>query len=335
MFNLPILLLGGTGQIGQLTAKALRGRYPKLPLLIGGRDDAKAQRVASELGYAEAVVIDAKADDLGFGSRPLGAIGAFYADERLTSLRYAHARSIPHLGISSGIYEVAPEVAIHMQRPDAAAIVLGYEWLVGATTVATLTFAKPYARIDSIRIGALVDEEDRGGPAVAEDFARLASVMPSVLSRKDGAFVWRKGDDARCSFRAIDGTSIAASGFSSIDIAGLAATTGANDIVFAIGTGVSSSRRAGSTKSTEIIIELSGLDAAGAPLRSRHAVVHPGGAAPLTALGVSMVLERLAGLDGKSAQQAGLFFPYQVLDHAEYLGRLAQEGGRLMTLPLA
>lgn len=331
----PILLLGGTGQIGQRTAEALRARYPDLPLLIGSRNEAKGQQVASGLGHAEAVIIDAHADDLGLGTRPISAVAVFYADERLASLRYAHARGIPHLGISSGIYEVAPEVAIHMQWPDRAAIVLGYEWLVGATTVATLAFAKPYARIDSIRIGALVDEDDPGGPAVAEDFARLASVMPSVLARKDGAFVWRKGEDARCSFRAIDGTSIEASGFSSIDVAGLAATTGANDIVFAIGTGVSSSRRAGGTKSTEIIIELSGVDAAGRALHGRHGVVHQGGAAPLTALGVSMVLERLAGLDGKPAQQAGLFFPYQVLDHGAYLDRLAQEGGQLMTLPLA
>lgn len=331
----PILLLGSTGQIGQRTAETLRARYPDLPLLIGSRNEARGQQVASGLGHAEAVVIDAHSDDLGLGTRPISAVAVFYADERLASLRYAHARGIPHLGISSGIYEVAPEVAIHMQRPDRAAIVLGYEWLVGATTVATLAFAKSYARIDSIRIGALVDEDDQGGPAVAEDFARLASVMPSVLARKDGGFVWRKGDDARCSFRAIDGTSIEASGFSSIDIAGLAATTGANDIVFAIGTGVSSSRRAGDTKSTEIIIELSGLDAAGSALHSRHGLVHPSGAAPLTALGVSMVLERLAGLDGKPAQQAGLFFPYQVLDHGAYLDRLAQEGGQLMTLPLA
>ncbi|WP_294393747.1 NAD(P)-dependent oxidoreductase [uncultured Sphingomonas sp.] len=335
MSLLPILLLGGTGQIGQLTAKALRARHPDLPLLIGGRNEPKAQRVAGALGNAEAVMIDPHADDLGLGDRRIGAMAVLYADERLASLRYAHARGIAHLGISSGIYEVAPEVAIHMQRPDAAATVLGYEWLVGATTIATLACAKPYARLDAIKIGALVDEEDQGGPAVAEDFERLASVMPSVLARQDGAFVWRKKDDTQCAFQAIDGTVIPAAGFSSIDIAGLAAVTGASDVVFAIGTGVSSSRRAGGTKSTEIIIELSGLDASGALLRSRHAVVHPGGAAPLTALGVSMVLERLAGLDGEPATPAGLFFPYQVLDHANYLGRLTQEGGQLMALPLA
>lgn len=335
MSNSPILLLGGTGHIGRFTAASLRERYPDLPLLIGSRNRQKAEQVACALNHAEAVVIDPDGNDLGLGDRQVGAVAVLYTDQRLASLRYAHSRGIPHLGISTGLYEVAPEIAIHMQRPDAAAVVLGYEWLVGATTIATLTAAKAYARVDAIRIGALVDEEDWGGPAVAEDFERFTSVISSVLARRDGAFVWRKGEDAGFTFRAIDGTAIAASGFSSIDIAGLAAVTGASDIAFAIGSGISSSRRAGGDKSTEIVIELSGQDASGASLSSRHAVFHPGGAAPLTALGISMVLERLTGLDGKPATQAGLFFPYQILDHENYLSRLTQEGGRLVTLPLA
>lgn len=331
----PILLMGGSGEIGRLTANALRLQHPDVPLLIGGRSKPRAQQVASALGNAEAVIIDPRAEDLGLGDRPIAAVAVFYADQRLSGLRYAHTRGIAHLSISSGIYEIAPEVAIHMQRPDAAPIILGYEWMVGATTVATLTAAKAFARIDSIRIGALVDDEEQGGPAVAEDFERLATVMPSVLARSDDACVWRSRDAAGCEFRAIDGTAITASGFSSIDIAGLAAVTGGRDITFAIGTGISSSRRAGGAKSTEILIELTGIDAANAPFRSRHAVFHPGGAAPLTAIGVSMLIERLTGLDGNPATKPGLYFPYQVLDHAAYLARLEQDGGKLMTLPLA
>lgn len=327
--------MGGTGQIGRFTAQALRKRYPDLPLLIGSRNGQRAERVAGALNHAEAVVIDPNSDDLGIGDRQIGAMAVLYTDERLASLRYAHSRGIPHISISTGLYEIAPEIAIHMQRPDAAAVVLGYEWLVGATTIGTLTAAKAYSRVEGIKIGALVDEEDWGGPAVAEDFERFASVMSSVLARRDGAFVWRKGDDAKSKFRAIDGAEIPADGFSTIDIAGLAAVTGAGDVEFAIGTGISSSRRAGGSKSTEIIIELSGLNEAGTPMRSRHAVFHPAGAAPLTALGISMVLERLAGLDGEPATQPGLFFPYQILDHEDYLERLTLEGGRLMELPLA
>jgi hypothetical protein len=328
MTTAPILLMGGSGSIGRRTADALRAAHPELPLLIGGRDPVKTGKAANEIGNAEGVSLDPDAPDLGLGDRPVRAVAVFYSDERLAGLHYAHARNIPHLGISSGIYEIAPEVAIYMQRPQAAAIVLGYEWLVGATTVATLECAKSFARIDNIAIGALVDEQDGGGPAVAEDFERLSRMLPAALSRRDGAWVWRSGDEAKARFRAIDGTMIEASGFSSIDVAGLAAETGARNVEFNIATGVSSSRRRGESKSTEIVIELKGEGKDGRALESRHAVFHPGGAAALTALGTSMILEGLAGLNGPPTP-AGLYFPYQVLDREAYLSRLASQGGSL------
>jgi hypothetical protein len=84
--------------------------------------------------------------------------------------------------------------------------------------------------------------------------------------------------------------------------------------------------------STEIIIELVGEDHAGRPLRTRDAVFHPEGAAPLTALGVTMILERLTELDAAPPAKAGLYFPYQLLDSATYLARLAANGGRVLTL---
>ncbi|SJZ84841.1 saccharopine dehydrogenase [Consotaella salsifontis] len=328
----PILLMGGYGAIGRLAARELRSRYPDLPLLIGGRDLAKAREAAAELGEAEGVVLDPGADDLGLGKRPARAVAVFYSDDRLAGLRFALSRGVPHLGISSGVYEIAPEIGSFMLKPTASPVVLGYEWLVGATTVATLQAARAYDRIDDIVIGALVDEEDGGGPAVAEDFERLHRMMPSALTRRDGAYLWRGEEDAVASFQAIDGTRMEASGFSSIDVVGLAAATGAPNVQFNIATGVSSSRRRGEPKSTEIIIELSGRDHLGQTLRTRHAVFHPRGAAPLTALGVSMLLERLTGLDGKPPTSPGLYFPFQVLDPAVYLSRLEAGGGGLLKL---
>ncbi|WP_299998210.1 hypothetical protein [uncultured Cedecea sp.] len=153
----PILLMGGTGAIGRLSARALRTVYPDVTLLIGGRDLVKSRQVASEIGQAEGVVIDPRADDLGLGDRRVGAVAVFYADERLAGLRFAQGRRVPHLSISSGVYEIAPEVATYMHSPNAAAIVLGYEWLVGATTVASLACAKAFSKIDKITIGALVE----------------------------------------------------------------------------------------------------------------------------------------------------------------------------------
>ncbi len=73
----PILLMGGSGAIGHHTARALRAAHPDVPLLIGGRDLAKAQRAAEHMGGARGVLIDSAADDLGLGDRPVSGVVVF------------------------------------------------------------------------------------------------------------------------------------------------------------------------------------------------------------------------------------------------------------------
>lgn len=328
----PILFMGGSGAIGQQTAGALRKMHPGLPLLIGGRDLGKARHAAHEIGNAQGVEIDASANDLGLGDRPVSGVVVFYMDHALAGLQFAQKRGVPHLSISSGIFEIAPEIATFMHTPDAAPIVLGYEWMVGATTVSTLAVARAFREVHDIQIHALVDEQDTGGPTVAADFEHLNKMLPAALTRRDGVYVWREGEDAKATFRAVDDTQTEASGFSSIDVVGLAAATGAPNVQFNIATGMSSSRRHGGPMSTEIIIQLAGLGTNGEPLQTRHAVIHPAGAAALTGLSVAMVLERLLGLDGGAPVKAGLYFPYQLLDADAYLERLRAEGGELREL---
>ncbi|MBL6082461.1 hypothetical protein JMJ56_31335 [Belnapia sp. T18] len=332
MSSAPILLMGGSGAIGRWTTRFLRDVHPDLPLLIGGRELAKAREAAARLGNADGAVLDLAAVDLGLRAQPVSAVAVLFPDDRVAGLHFAQARGVPHLSISSGIYEIAPEIAAFMHKPGAAPVVLGYEWLVGATTIPTLEFAKAFGRVRDITIGALVDEQDTGGPAVAEDFERLNSTLPAALTRRDSHYIWRAGEDAKAAFRAVDGTWMDASGFSSIDVVGLATATGAPSVQFNISSGVSSSRRRGEPMSTEIIIELAGDDHAGRALRSRHAVVHRKGSAPLTGLGVAMLLERLVGLDGNPPTPAGLYFPYQLLDSAPYFARLKQIGGEVLTM---
>ncbi|PLR46618.1 saccharopine dehydrogenase [Chimaeribacter arupi] len=330
----PVLLLGGSGAIGHQAARALHATYPDLPLLIGGRDVTKAQRAAADIGGAEGVQIDLTSADLGLGEREISAVVVLYKDHSLAALRFAQSRRVPHLSISSGVFEIAPEIANFMQAPGESAIVLGYEWLVGATTVPALHLARAFSQVHEIRIGALVDEEDVGGPAVAADFEHLNHLLPAALTRRDGVYLWREGEEAKSVFPALDGTHIDATGFSSIDVVGLASATGAHSVQFDLGMSISSSRRKGGAFSTEIILEMSGLDVAGMPHHTRHAVVHPGGAAPLTGMGIALLLERLVGLDGKPPVAPGLYFPYQILDASHYLARLAKEGGELRDVPL-
>jgi len=330
----PVLLLGGSGAIGRQTAQAMHKTYPDFPLLIGGRDLSRAQSAAANIGGAEGVEIDTSSPNLGLGDREVSAVVVLYKDHSLATLHFAQSRGVPHLSISSGVFEIAPEIASFMTAPRASAVVLGYEWLVGATTVPALHLSKTFSQVDEIRIGALVDEQDVGGPAVAADFEHLHHLLPAALTRRAGVYIWREGDDARTTFLAVDGTEIDATGFSSIDVAGLATATGAHTVQFDLGMGISSSRREGGTFSTEIIIDISGLDHSGKALHTRSAVVHPGGAAPLTGMGIALLLERLIGMDGKPPVAPGLYFPYQILDAAHYLTRLEEENGQLLQLPL-
>ena len=328
----PILLVGGAGEVGRQTVRNLRLVHPAVPLLIGGRDLARAMKVAGDARHADGVTIDLGAADLGLGDRPVSAVAVLFTDERSATLRFAQARGVPHVSISPGIVEIGIETAAFIHAPRAAPVVLGTEWLVGATSVPTLAFAKTFARVDTIGIGALLDEEDAFGPAANADLERQTKTMPAALTRRDGAWRWRTGEDAKTSFRAADGTAMEADAFSPYDVLGLAMATGAPNVEFSLALGISSSRRRGEPMSTEILIDLAGEDQAGRPLRMRHAIIHPEGQMPLTGLGVAMLLESLIGLDGRPATPAGLYFPHQLLDPAAYFDRLARIGGEVLTL---
>ena len=328
----PILLIGGSGIVGRWTARHLRNAHPQAPILIGGRDLARATQAAAAIGTAEGVMVNLEADDLGLGDRPVSAVATLFMDERIAGLRFAQSRRVPHISISPGINEIGPEVAAYIHAPNAAPVVLGTEWLVGATTIPTLEFAKGFRRVNDIKIGALLDEQDAFGPAAYADLERQTKTMPAALGRIDGAYVWRGGNDAKAMFLAIDGTEMEATALSPHDVVGLANTLGAPNVQFNLAIGTSSSRRRGEPLSTEIIIELAGEDHAGKQLRTRHAVVHPQGQMPLTGLGVAMVLERLVGLDRKPITPPGLYFPYQLLESKAYLHRLEQAGGDILTL---
>jgi len=332
MSHAPLLLIGGSGVVGQFTARAIRAEHPDVPLLIGGRNLAKAQEVAASIPHAGGVAVDLAADDLGLGDREVGGVVVLVKDDSLASVRFAQARGVPHVSISSGAAEIGPDVAAWIHRPDASAVVLGADWLVGAATIPTLKLAERFSRVASIKVGALLDEQESAGPATEHDFKRLGEIMPAALTRRDGAFFWRAGENAQAQFHAVDGTLVQATAFSPFDIMGLANATGAPDIAFNLATAVTSSRRRGEAMSTEIIIEMSGEGHDGQPLRLRQAVVHPQGQRPLTAAGVTLLTERVTGLDGRPAPAPGLYFPYQLIDFDTWYARIQKTGGQLLTL---
>ncbi|MFC6631787.1 NAD(P)-dependent oxidoreductase [Microbulbifer taiwanensis] len=328
-----ILLIGGSGFAGGWATKQIRDAYPDQHLLIGARDMERAQTMADVLGRAEAVAIDLSEEDLGLGDLPISAVAVFFADPSVAALRFAQSRCVPYLNIAPALFELGPEMAAYMHRPDTSAVVLGTEWMVGATTIFALRFAEAFDLIEEVRIGAILDEKDDFGPSAMTDYNRQTDVMTAALARKEGAFFWRMGDDRETVIHAADGTATNAVAASYNDVLALSTALHVQNLQFDLAIDVSSSRRRGERPSTEILIEIAGTDRAGAAMRTRHAVISPGGQMPLTGLGAALVLERLTGLDGNPATPSGLYFPYQLLNPETFFARFEQIGGIVQEFP--
>jgi hypothetical protein len=326
----PVLIIGGSGHVGSLTARTLRKLYPELPLTIGGRDLGRASAVAREVGGADVAKIDLERPDLGLpGGQAYSAIAVFVKDDTLNSLRYAQAKGVPYLSISSAMFELAPEVGLYIHRPTSAPILMDSLWLTGAATLPALHFAREFRTLEAIEIAAVLDEQDLGGPAALADLERLTRVVTSSMLLKDGRWTWVSGADAVRSIRDVDGNELQAQSYASPDLMSLAAATDARSIRFDLAVGQSASRRRGEPFSTEIIIELVGQRHDGQTVRARHELVHPAGQAPVTAMGVAVGIERLLGLAGGPPVAPGLYLPHVLIEPAYMLRRLEEAGTRI------
>ncbi len=330
----PVLILGGSGQAGAGTAALLRRWHPTLRLTIAGRNLERAQRVADELGGATAVTVDLGRGDLGLpADRGHSAVVAAIWDKHLHGLDYAQRHGLPYLSISSGLVDVAPEVVAGAQRPSASPILLASHFAAGAGVLAALHVAREFGRVESIRIGAVLDEQDAGGPAGLADLERLFIASSAGLQRRDGVFTWLPASAAVAEVRATDGAVLPAQSIPILDVPSLAHATGAPNVRFDYALGESAGRRRGGAPSLEVRIDVEGVDVAGDPLRVSRYLVHPDGQRPLTALGVALGVERLLGLRGEPAAP-GIHTPESLIDPAYAVQRMAELGASFVDAPM-
>ncbi|MFQ6398312.1 saccharopine dehydrogenase [Nocardia sp. KC 131] len=327
-----VLIMGGSGQAGAGAAAVLRRWYPTLPLTIAARDLDRAQQVADELGAATAVTIDLQRSDLGLSTdHSYSAVVAALWDNRLHGLRYAQRRGLPYLSISSGLVEIAPEVVAGAQRADAAPILVASHFCAGLVVLAALDSARDFDRIDTIRIGAVLDESDIGGPAGIADLQRWSEVTSAGLVRRDSIFTWVDGPDAQAGVASVDGTVLPGQSIAVLDVPSLALATGAPNVRFDFAVGESAGRRRGEPVSAEVRIDIEGTDPTGAPLTTSRYVAHPAGQRPWTALGVALGVERLLGLRGEPVAP-GIHTPEALLDPVYVVERMAEIGTTFETV---
>jgi hypothetical protein len=324
-----VLFAGGSGFVGRTAVRWFRDRHPDIPVLVGGRNLQAASEVAQEVGAAEAVAIDLDQPRLGLDDDIAVAAVVMLAPEAgLKGLSYAQDLGIPYLNINTALTEIGPELALFAHRATAAPVVLASHWMAGAATFLALNSAKGFEVVQSIRLGAIVDEKDPVGPAALEDMERVHGFAPAAMIFEGGRRVWLSGDAAKGKFESVDGRSLDATAFSTFDTASLHTVTGAADVRFDLVNGESSSRRRGGEAATEIVVEIEG-EADGRTKRSRSTLEFKHGTASLTGLSIVLCLASVLGLNDRSPAHPGLYLPELLSDPKWFLNELHSAGATI------
>ena len=329
----PVLIIGATGVIGSRVVEALRILQPHVPLTLVSRSIKESEALAVRIGNASAVEIDLARPDLGLPD-PLqfSALAIFLKDNSLNALKYAQAKHIPYMEISSAVFEMGPVVAQYTQSPISSAVLMNSNWLAGTSTLAALYFAKQFKAIDSITVSALLDEQDIGGRAAAVDYERQTQAVTSALAMQNGSWRWLSSSEKAGSFTDVGGRETISEAFGNMDVLSLAAATDAKNVKFEFAVGETTARRMGKHFSHEIIITIVGTGIDGTIHSVRHELVHPEGQAPMTALFAAIAIERLTGLRGGPVRP-GLYMPHQLIDSTYAMTLLQHISAKVKSLP--
>lgn len=348
-----ILLVGGYGVVGAQVAAMLRRHHPDLRLLIAGRRLEAATELATRLGNAEPVRLDTHAPDpLESIAGPLDAVVMLVHDHDDVTLRSAVKRGIPYLDITRGSSAQARAYVTTALLDPAAPVLFASNWMAGVPAIIAMHQARTLAKVSSIALSILFYGNDKGGPDSEGASDTLAEPFESRMSGQ-----WKKtasmGDPIPMRFPG--GMERPVYRMAMADMMTLAQATGAQDVAVRLGldnattgritsflvrTGLwsvlQSERMAWLRKRLshnptakgaphEIVIEVAGQTAGGAPASLRATLLDPAGQSHLTAIGVVTNLERLIGL-GCTPLRAGIAIPETSPDGARLLALLAAEG---------
>ena len=322
----PVLILGGYGSVGSRTARALRQLHPELPLVIAGRDTAKAEALAAELGHAISAPLDLERDDLGLPAdlEPAVVLTAV-RDLSLRTQNWAAAQGAAYIALSDGVFEIGPAIAGFIRQPGAAPVVLLGHSMGSVPALAALHAASDFERIEAIEVGLVFDPADPLGLASQVDMERIGAIGPAPLVRSEGLWRWIAAPQTERSFTGIDGRAHQGATVGLVDVFSLSASA-AKSVRVDFAEGQTASTLRGEGPSHEVIIEITGLRKDGREGRFRWELVDPDGYAALSAKGIAVVIEGLFGLAGKPRPISGLHLPETLVDTGHLMRRLAGFG---------
>jgi hypothetical protein len=323
--NPSIMLIGGAGVTGSAIAKLLRCRYPDLELIIAGRDVEKAQELASAID-ARAISLDLNAAFAGLQMIKPSAVAMLAKDSSLQGLGWSQDLGIPYIGISSAAFEHGVDLVHALARKPSAPVTIAGHWFAGAVTIAAIELASNFDATCSITAGITIDKNaTSGGPASAADFERVSNSTKATLARRDGVYVWESDGQSGYPFRSLGREMVVGNGSVSIDVAAIGAATNAPNVRVLEHWADSYHFLNTGSPADEISIEIEGM--IDGQLRTQRMTLQlPNASGSLTAISVTIALERMLGLDGSPPIQAGIYGPENLIAAADFIARLKQAG---------
>jgi len=332
-----ILIAGGYGVVGSQIAELIRQRHPTIPLLLGGRNPASAKALVQRLGNAEAVALDleSSAPVAGLSAKPAAVLNVVNDPHNYLLLDCVRA-GVPYIDITRWT-ERMREAIVRMALEDnfRAPVMLGSAWMAGVAVILAQAASESFSVVDRIDLDILFAMADKAGPNSAEYMDRLS--IPFDI-KVNGELQQRMPFTDPKTVDFPGGYSGKVYRFDVPDQMTLPSTTGAKSVSGRIGFDSGSAtgslafmansgimkllnrpmfdglRRGllynpGEGAAHELVIEVEGKDSGGRPSKQRVTVLDPEGQTHLTACGAVIQLERVLGLDGLSAPEAGIHFP--------------------------
>lgn len=326
-----ILLAGGYGVVGEQVARVLRKRHADVEILIGGRQIAKARKLADEIGQASGVVIDVTKARPMRDIENIDAVGVFIHETDDQLLHEAATRGLAYMDITRGWDAMARALAAAALHDPKAPMLFTSHWMAGGPAIVSRHLAEGLDKVGQVDMSILYYTGDKMGP----DSATAGDGMARGFAARSGGH-WQHvaplSDDRLVKFPS--GTEARVYRMNMGDMVTPALATGARDVGVRIGfdkgnalgsmrtllrlrlwnllmklPGMSAiaATKPGKGAPHEIVIEVVG-EKNGRKVARRATIIDPQGQSHLTALGAVHALERVAGL-GQPRLRTGAALP--------------------------
>lgn len=325
----PFLIIGGTGTVGGLAAQHLRALHPELPLAIGGRNLANAEKRAAQLGHAVGVAINSGRAGLGLSSElELSGVAVAASIRTTHAVALAAQKGIPYTSIATQFNEIGPKLAYHINRQSRSASLIQDTNFAGVVIVAGLDVCSAFSDIDTLHVGVLMDDQDMGGESSVADAGDFEAKEPGIVL-VDGQWKLPDESEARREFELLDGSRHQGESFPSIDAAELAERTGASSVRLDFAFGETPGRRLHGAPSADVVYDVTGTLKDGRKVSRRAQLSHPKGQTWLTSAGLAVGIEALLGLGGLPRARPGLYLTSGLIPSNHMMTRLIALGSTL------